>query len=253
MSNKQAIQIYAGTCRDILKEGSASYSKLFFDDHIELPDLAFLRSFEMSSVRGLVHDWLVYFEVHLNSVQKEGVLSVCTLEVGPTLVRSTPSQNKFQISGSSNAFKFETTDEKHHLKGVVEFIRNEDDCVLRFRTAEYFLTLIHPGTKKPTKSVNVTELFASIRSEITCPKCLGKGDFYSMSIPESSYKSGLSGYALYSENTICCHTGCALCGGSGMSYEEWYVKEKAIDIKTIDPLVRGAGRVVIGDNIVKQA
>lgn len=253
MPNRQAIQIYTGTCREVLKSGSASYSKLFFDDHVELPDFAFMRSFEMSSIKGLVHDYLVYFEVHLNSDKKEGVFSICTLEVGPTLVRSTPSQNKFQISGGNNVLKFETTDEKHLLEGMVELNKNEDGCVLSFRTAEYLLTLIHPGTKKPTNSVSATESFSSIRNEITCPKCLGKGHFYSMSIPESAYKSGLSGYALYSENTICCHTGCSLCGGNGMSYEEWYIKEKAIDIKTIAPLVQGTGRVVIDDNIVKQA
>ena len=136
-------------------------------------------------------------------------------------------------------------DKKHHLKGTVEFNRNEDGSLLSLGKAEYLLTLTHPATKKPTHSLSATESFSCIRNEINCPKCLGRGHFYGIAIPDSAYRSGLSGYALYSENTICCYTGCSLCGGSGMSYKEWYVKEKAIDTKTITPLVPGTGRVVI--------
>lgn len=202
----------------------------------------------MSSFPGLVHDYLVYFEIHLHPNKKEGVFSVCSLSVGPTLVRSFPSQNALQISAETGLLRFHTSDEVHHLEGTLEFNRNERDCILSLQKSTYLLTLIHPGTKTPTICQSATERFRSVRSEVTCPKCLGKGHFYSMSIPKSAYESGLSGYALYTENTICCYTGCPLCGGHGMSYENWYIREENIDTKKIAPLVCGTGRVVICDN-----
>jgi len=246
MQSRQAIEEYVVTCREVLKAGGNDYSKWLFDERVEFPDVALFRSFEMSQVRGSVHDYLVYFEIYLDSERKRGGLSIFTLEVGPGLYQSEPLQSRYQILEDSNALIFETTNEKHHLECKIEFDRCQEGGISSFRTAKYSLTLIHPGTKEPTNTVCAIEYLDYKKKEINCPKCLGKGVFISMAIPEAAYNSGLSGYALYSENTICSHTGCNLCGGSGKSFEEWYLKEKSISTEIVTPLIQGRGRVVIG-------
>lgn len=222
----QAIQQYASVCRTVLREGGANYSKWFFDEQANFPDFVFLRYFGSSPFKGGVHDYFVYFEVHLHPEKKGGTFYVCTLEVGPTFVRSMPSQSHAQIFDNSIALAFETRSEKHHLDGRLAIDRRGDGCVSGIGVVEYSLTLIHPGTKESTKNINVRETPVIKRTEITCPKCLGQGQFNGMSIPEEEHKRGLSGYALYSENKVCSHTGCPMCGGSGMSYEDWFIKEK---------------------------
>lgn len=244
----QAIEQYASVCRKILREGGVNYSKWFFDEQANFPDFAYFRYFGSSPFKGGVHDYFVYFEVHLDS-EKEGRFSVCTLEVGPSLVRYTPSQSHAQIFDNSITLAIETRSEKHHLEGYIAIDRRGDGCVSGIGIVEYSLTLIHPGTKEPTKSMNVREAPVIKRTEITCPKCLGIGQFNGMSIPEEDYKRGLSGYALYSENKVCSHTGCPLCGGSGTSYEDWFIKEKGISAQSFSPIVLGSGRVVIGSDI----
>jgi hypothetical protein len=173
-----------------------------------------------------VHDYFVYFEVHLDPGMKEGIFHICTLEVGPTLVRSMPSQSHVRIFDTSIALAFETQSERHHLEGHLAIDRRGDGCVSGTGMVEYSLTLIQPGTKEPTKNMTAREAPVIKRTEITCPKCLGEGQFNSMSIPEASRKQGLTGYALYSENKVCSHTGCPMCGGSGSSYEDWFIEEK---------------------------
>ncbi|GHT93248.1 hypothetical protein FACS1894116_04860 [Betaproteobacteria bacterium] len=124
--------------------------------------------------------------------------------------------------------------------------RSGDGGISGFHSAEYSLTEIHEGTGEATKKMSASESLENRQIEITCPKCLGKGDFWEMAIPEASYKLGLSDYGLFSENTICSYTGCPLCGGSGISYKEWYIKEKGISTENLPPLIRGSGRIVIG-------
>ncbi|GMG93771.1 hypothetical protein Cmtc_49910 [Cupriavidus sp. TKC] len=245
-----AIQAYATKCRDVLREGSDRSSIWFFDERADYPDLAILRSFELSPAKDLVNDYLVYFEIHISPGELDGWLSFCALEIGPSLYKYKPSQGSVQIFNNSISLIFETGDDKHHLGGSLGIKRNQDGGISGLGTLEYTLTLIHPGTKEPTRNLATRDILAIKRTEINCPKCLGKGQYASMSIPKEAYARGLTGYALYSENTVCSHTGCSLCGGSGTSYEEWYVKETCMSTAPQRPFVRGSGRIVIGGNNV---
>lgn len=244
------IQAYAIKCREILKEGSDRSSTWFFDERADSPDLAFLVPFDLSLAKCLVHDYLVYLEVHISPDGTEGCLSLGALEIGPSLYKSRPSQGFVQILNNSISLSFEKRDDKHHLSGSLGIKRNKDGVISRLGAFEYSLTLIHPGTKEPTRNLTASGTFSDNSSEINCPKCLGKGEYVGMSIPKEAYDSGLTGYALYSENTVCSHTGCSLCGGSGTSYEEWYVKETCMSTAPQTPLVPGSGRIVIGGNNV---
>lgn len=245
----QAIEQYASVCRALVKEGGASYSKWFFDEQPNFPDFAFLQYFGSSPFKGGVHDYFVYIEAHLDTEKKEGEFSVCTLEVGPSLTRSRPSQSHVHISDNSIELAVETRSENHHLVCRITLDRRGDGCVSGVGVINYSLALIHPGTKEPTKIMNAREVPVIKRTEVTCPKCLGKGQFNSMSIPEEAFKRGLSGYALYSENKVCCHTGCPMCGGSGTAFEDWFIKEKGISAQNLSPILLGTGRVVIGSDI----
>jgi hypothetical protein len=119
LDSLQAVELYANTCRRILREGGTSYAKWFFDADESPPDFAFLQSFDMSTLKGLVHDYLVYFEVHFEPESREGRLAIATLEVGPTIVRSTASQSSTLIKRGSNVFPFETRSKSLHLAGAV--------------------------------------------------------------------------------------------------------------------------------------
>jgi hypothetical protein len=246
VDSSQAIELYANDCRNVLREGGTSYSKWFFDENDRSPDFAFLQSFDMSTLKGLVHDYLVYLEVHFDPDSQVGRLAIYTLEVGPTIVRSMAPQASTLIKRGENVFQFETHSNSHHLRGSVAVKWHNMDSCPSFHTAEYSLTLIHPGTEKPTKTAYIKVPLKVRQQTINCPKCLGRGKFSDWAIPKAAYKSGLTGYALFSENTVCGHVGCRLCGGSGTSYEEWYLKEEQIDQANITPVVMGSGRVRIG-------
>lgn len=249
IQDMQAIQQYASECRSVLREGGPTNSEWFFDEQENFPDFAFLRYFGSSPFKGGVHDHFAYFEVRLSPEMNEGILHVCTLEVGPTLVRSRPSQNHARIHENSIAVAFETRSEKHHLEGRLTIDRRGDGCISGIGAVDYALMHIHPGTKEPTKGINAREDPVIKRTEISCPKCLGTGQFSSMSIPEEDQTRGLAGYALYSENKVSGHTGCPMCGGSGRSYEDWFMKEKGISTHNSGPMVPGTGRVVIGSDL----
>lgn len=60
---------------------------------------------------------------------------------------------------------------------------------------------------------------------LTCPDCRGLGYTTTFAIPKEERESGLTGYALYSANTINGKLGCTACGGEGVFYERWYLDE----------------------------
>lgn len=243
-----AIKQYARQCRTILKEAGSCYSTWFFDEHVKFPDFAFLQYFRMGGVKSLVVDYFVYFETHIDPEKKEGEFYVCTLEVG--VLPSRPSQSHAHIFNNSIELVFETRSRNDHLEGRITLDRCGDGCISGLGFADYSLTLIHPGTEEPTKITNIREVPVIIHPiEVTCPKCLGKGQFVDMSIPEECFNSGLSDYELYSSNKVNSHNGCPMCGGNGTEYEEWFIKEKGISNENFSPVVPGTGRVIIGNNL----
>jgi len=241
-----ALDAFAETCRRVLKEVGVCYPGWFFDQRQARPDIACLQYFEIETARDWLQYSLLYVEVHLDQNGTEGTLSACTLRIGSGGGMGA-AQSEVRIHDRSNDLVFETVDENHHLTGRCVVDRNSEGRISGFRSAKFELQLIHPGTKQATRTIKKSSArLESAVIEIPCPKCLGKGDFFDMAIPEESFKSGLTGYALFSENRVCSHSGCPLCGGSGISYEEWYIKEKGISTQGLAPLIKGRGRLAIG-------
>ncbi|MFT3855981.1 MAG: hypothetical protein QM742_00155 [Aquabacterium sp.] len=61
--------------------------------------------------------------------------------------------------------------------------------------------------------------------QVPCPACFGRQASLNFAISKASYASGLSGYALYSENQVSGQTACRVCGGQGARYEPWFVQD----------------------------
>jgi hypothetical protein len=80
-------------------------------------------------------------------------------------------------------------------------------------------------------------------ADLPCPDCNGEGSTMTFAIPKADWESGLTGYALYSCNTLNAVVACSACGGSGVSYHAWYLDEKPELRATAVALVKGSGRV----------
>lgn len=241
----RSIELYANACRRTLREAGNTFQNWFFDADDTPPKFAALHSIDMSNARGLVHEYIVYFEAHFDPISLTGKLATCTLEVGPSLVRSSASQSESPITQSSRFIPFESISKKHHLRGSAAVNWQAKESQPTFITVTFSLSLIHPGTREITKTASISMPLDARIQTMTCPKCLGEGIYAEMAIPESAYKSGFSGYQIYSENTVCCHVGCPTCGGSGTTYEEWYLKEKPMGKASTSPAIKGFGRITI--------
>lgn len=77
---------------------------------------------------------------------------------------------------------------------------------------------------------------------IPCPQCVGRHGQSFFAIPKASLESGLSGYALFSENTIAGWLACTNCGGQGGTYKDWFQHEYP-EKCTADLCIPGTGLV----------
>ena len=78
---------------------------------------------------------------------------------------------------------------------------------------------------------------------ITCPTCFGEGSYVTFAIPQEDAKKGLTGYDLYSCNTIAASRACAHCGGQGTLYEDWYLKEHPELVSSQRAYTKGEGTI----------
>lgn len=118
------------------------------------------------------------------------------------------------------------------------------------RTASVEVALLDQSTppKKTGMLKRVIEEFVSggaaepTTIDTPCPICGGRGSATTFAIPKEEWDRGLTGYALYSCNTINASVACAYCGGEGSLFKEWYLNEdprRRLDLKPYRP---GTGR-----------
>ena len=127
----------------------------------------------------------------------------------------------FEISESGNTGTLTFSGEKNIFAESTEgFIKYQIDESM-FRLIDLNASLQFWNHRESEYSTvaqwNIEDLKSS-QFEVLCCACFGEGSSKQMSIPKAEYESGLSGYALYSCNTINGTYGCSACGGSGAKY-----------------------------------
>lgn len=75
-----------------------------------------------------------------------------------------------------------------------------------------------------------------------CPVCGGAGFVNTYTIPKEERERGLSGYELWSCNTINCAVACVNCGGEGKQFKEWYLDEEPERRLALPTYRSGTGR-----------
>jgi len=102
----------------------------------------------------------------------------------------------------------------------------------------------------PVKTWNIKD-YKSEKFNLLCNNCFGHGSYREMSIPQADRDLGLSGYELYSCNSINGTYGCKICGGHGAKYEKWYLDENPKLKESDSQLVVGSGFVENSPNSTK--
>jgi len=89
----------------------------------------------------------------------------------------------------------------------------------------------------------VYQASSTARVSVPCPTCWGRGGSLDFAIPKQAWASGLTGYALYSENRINREDACTTCGGNGTLYKPWYADEEPEITANQPRFRRGRGAV----------
>jgi hypothetical protein len=92
-------------------------------------------------------------------------------------------------------------------------------------------------------SCSAPDAIAGKMVDLPCPHCHGEGATATFAVPNAECERGLTGYALYSCNTLNAIVACATCGGSGVTYQPWYLDEQPALRATAIALTKGSGRV----------
>lgn len=183
---------------------------------------------------------------------------------GISAVGATFSKNSAALYVSSSLIVFENDSadsvEKLHFSGEKKRLSESTEGFIKYKIDGGVFRLLdlsaslqywnHREEKySPVRQWNIEE-YKSNDFEVLCSACFGEGASKHMSIPKADYESGLSGYALYSCNTINGTYGCKACGGIGAKYEDWYLKENPGLQKASEEFRKGRGSVIQRNNIV---
>lgn len=193
-----------------------------------------------------------YYEIYFDMGEKSlyGVGTVFSKSVGTAylssknLISETCENNGFTtlnltaITGAFSERKFE-----------VKIKQKIDHANRTWELQEIATTLIKEPSllnSEPSLIFKNLETFSSELEfnsdyESLCQNCMGEGKFVTFAVPKSAATKGLTGYALYSENTINAEHACAVCGGKGKKYKDWYLKERSDEVHNSEYYDEGSG------------
>lgn len=166
--------------------------------------------------------------------------------VQPFMVRTVqfPGEDAREIS-----FEFESEHLPHAYCGDIS-VHVPEAGMYAIRAASVKVLRVDPtGQNKETELIKqVSDDFSkndsanSTAIDEPCPMCGGAGSAITFAIPKADQDSGLSGYALYSCNTINGAVACVYCDGEGARFEEWYLDEDPQRRATLPEYRSGTGK-----------